>query len=198
MTIKKQLIFTIISATLIPMLIMPWLGYLYIGNTVKEQLLLQGKRQLEESSRNLEEIMDDVLMRSNVVSTDEYMTGVVRKTDGDMGERKEVIKRLEDYNAVYLYRYNAAMIIYDSDGKVYSTLGAGQSENAEFRIKWKEDTIAKDGYFLWKTFPGRSEEEPILGMSRNLFDKNGIRIGVLCIEIYQDLYMGKSLPVYVH
>lgn len=132
MTIKKQLISTIISATLIPMLIMPWLGYLYIGNTVKEQLLLQGKRQLEESSRNLEEIMDDVLMISNVVSTDEYMTGVVRKTDGDMGERKEVIKRLEDYNAVYLYRYNAAMIIYDSDGKVYSTLGAGQSENAEF------------------------------------------------------------------
>ena len=59
MTIKKQLISTIISATLIPMLIMPWLGYLYIGNTVKEQLLLQGKRQLEESSRNLEEIMDD-------------------------------------------------------------------------------------------------------------------------------------------
>lgn len=194
MTIKKQLLLTIILSTLIPMVIMPWLGYLYIRNTVKEQLLLQGKRQLEEITRNLEDIMDDVLMVSNVVAADEYISGVVRRDGADIGERKEIIKMLEDFNAVYLYRYNAAIVIYDSDGGVYGTLGGiSQEENKEFRRKWREDTIENRDYFLWETFPGLSEEDPILGMSRNLYDKNGIRIGVLCIEIYQDLYMGKLL-----
>lgn len=194
MTIKKQLLFTIIFSTLIPMVIMPWLGYLYIRNTVKEQLLLQGKRQLEEITRNLEEIMDDVLMVSNVVAADEYISGVIRRKGADIGERKEIIKMLENFNAVYLYRYNAAIVIYDSDGEVYSTLGGMlQQEDKEFRRKWKEDTIENKDYFLWKTFPELSGEDPILGMSRNLYEKNGIWIGVICIEIYQDLYMGKLL-----
>lgn len=193
MTIKKQLLYTIILATLIPMVVMPWLGYFYIRNIVEEQLLLQSKQQLEEITRDMEDILDDVLKVSNVAVVDEELMNIIKSESDDIQSQYEVIKTLSNLNGAYLYRYNAAICIYSKNGHIYSTLGAGEDENAEFRIEWNQETIENQNYFLWKTFPDLSSEDPVLGMSRNLYDSNGKHIGTLCIEIFPDQYLTRIL-----
>ena len=193
MTIKKQLLYTIILSTLIPMIVIPWIGYLYIRDTVKEQLLLQSKRQLEEITRDTEDMLDDILKVSSVAAVDENIMEIIKEKDSSIQKKSEVIAALSNMNAVYLYRYNAAICLYDNYGRIYSTLGTEQNEKAEFRKEWNKETIINQTYFLWKVFPERTSEEPVLGMSRNLYDRNGKRIGTLCIEIYQDRYLTKLL-----
>lgn len=193
MTIKKQLLATIILSTLIPMIIMPWIGYLYIRDTVKEQLLLQSRRQLEKIARDTEEMLDDILMVSNVVAANDEILQIIKEDQSSVRGRSDVVAALSDVNAVYLYQYNAAICLYDRYGRVYSTLGTDQDENADFRVEWVRETVANHTYFLWKTFTDLKPEEPVMGMSRNLYDQNGKQTGTLCIEIYQDRYLKKLL-----
>lgn len=193
MTIKKQLLYNILISILIPLLIIPWMGYLYIKETVKEQLLLQSRTQLEEITRNTENILDDILMVSNVIAADDFVINVLKEKEKNIKDQAEIIRMLGDVNAIYLYRYNAEICMYDNDGNVYSTLSSEFSENEEFRQEWRLETIENQAFFLWKAFSARSSESPVLGMSRSLYDQNGKRIGVLCLEIYQDRYLKKLL-----
>lgn len=157
MTIKKQLLYTIILSTLIPMIVIPWIGYLYIRDTVKEQLLLQSKRQLEEITRDTEDMLDDILKVSSVAAVDENIMEIIKEKDSSIQKKSEVIAALSNMNAVYLYRYNAAICLYDNYGRIYSTLGTEQNEKAEFRKEWNKETIINQTYFLWKVFPGTAE-----------------------------------------
>lgn len=193
MTIKKQLLYTIILATLIPMIVMPWIGYFYIRNVVEEQLLLQSKQQLEEITRDMEDMLDDILKVSNVVVVDEELMSIIKSENDTVQNQYEIIKKLSNLNGAYLYRYNAAICIYSKFGHIYSTLGAEQDENADFRTEWNEETIENKNYFLWKTFPDHSADEPVLGMSRTMYDSNGKMIGTLCIEIFSDQYLSRLL-----
>ena len=84
MTIKKQLLYTIILSTLIPMIVIPWIGYLYIRDTVKEQLLLQSKRQLEEITRDTEDMLDDILKVSSVAAVDENIMEIIKEKDSSI------------------------------------------------------------------------------------------------------------------
>lgn len=193
MTIKKQLLLTIILSTLVPMIVMPWIGYLYIKDTVQEQLLLQSRRQLEEITRDMEEILDDILKVSNVVSMDDEIVETVKKEETSVGEKSKMIQNLARVNASYLYRYNAGITLYGNDGEAYGTMNTEQQGKEPFRNEWVSDTIKNKGYFIWKTFSSNNPEEPVLGMSRLLYDKNGKRAGVLCIEIFSDRYLTKLL-----
>lgn len=193
MTIKRELLITIILSTLLPMIIIPWIGYLYVRNVVKEQLLLQSKRQLEEITRDMEDVLDDVLKVSGVLAIDDEILDIIKDGNSGLIEQLKVIRKLSDANAVYLYRYNAAISLYDNYGRCYSTLGNEQKINAEFRVNWVEETIDNQEYFLWKTFDDLATDEPVMGMSRNFYDQNRKRLGTLCIELYQDRYLSKLL-----
>lgn len=193
MTIKKQLLCMIVLLTLIPMLVVPWAGYMYITEIVKDQLLFQSRNQLEEISRDTEDMLEDILMVSNVITSNESVTDVLRNESADIQNQADIVNLLSDINAIYLYRYNATICIYDNYGHTYSTLGEEQDEEAEFRLKWKEETVKNEAFFLWKSFTGLSEENPALGLSRNFYDPNGKQIGVLCIEIYRDRYLDSLL-----
>lgn len=193
MTIKKQLLYTIIFSTLIPMLVMPLMGYFYIRDVVEEQLLWQSRQQIEKIAQDTEEVLDDMLQVSNLVSVDMTIRNILRDEDSSVQSSAQVRTMLSNLNAAYLYRYNAAVSIYDEYGRSYSTLGVEQDEKADFRLEWVEETIDNQAYFLWKTFHRNSTESPVFGMSRNLFDQNGKRIGTLCIELYGDRYLAKLL-----
>lgn len=186
MTIRKQLLYTIILITLIPMLIIPWMGYIYIKNVVKDQLLFQSRNQLEEITRDTEDMLQDILMVSNVIAADETVNAIIRNEQENIKDLAQMIQLLSEINAIYLYQYNAEICVYDNYGHVYSTLRDEKSENEDFREEWREETIKNKAFFLWKSFPGLSEEGPVLGMSRNLYDQNGKKTGVLCIEINND------------
>lgn len=193
MTIKKELLVTIILSTLLPMIIIPWIGYFYIRDVVEEQLLLQSRRQLEEITRDMEDVLDDILKASNVLAIDDGVLEIIKDEKSEIIKQSKVIEKLSDINAVYLYRYNAAVTLYDDYGRCYSTLGNEQSVKANFRIKWIQDTLKNQTYFLWETFNGLGADEPVFGMSRNLYDQNGKHTGILCIELYQDRYLSKLL-----
>lgn len=193
MTIKKQLLYTIILSTLIPMIVMPFMGYFYIRDVVKEQLLWQSRQQIEEIAQDTEDVLDDMLQVSNLVSVDVTIRNILRDSKSSVQNSSQVRTMLSNLNAAYLYRYNAAVSIYDEYGRVYSTLGVEQDEQADFRLEWVKETIENQAYFLWKTFSQITPEDPILGLSRNLYDQNGKRTGTLCIELYGDRYLGRML-----
>lgn len=192
MTIKKQLLLTIILATIIPMLVLPWIGYFYIKNTMQEQLLLQSSRQLERVRFDMEDIFDNILKASNILSSHDNLFHNFSEEES-VAQRQEIMKDISTANAAFLYQYNSAISLYDTEGRVYSTLDSEQDIQADFRKEWVENTIKNQTYFLWKSFHTHEPNDPILGMSRNIYALGGKRIGTLCIELFEGQLLSKIL-----
>ncbi|MDF2595929.1 MAG: ypdA 1 [Clostridia bacterium] len=191
MTIKKQFLIIIILLTTIPFIIVPWAGYFYIENIMEEQLLLQSQQNLSQITKDINQVLDDLIAASNAITLDQDVISGLKDRETSLPVVRKITKKLSNVNAAHLYAYNADVYIYNNEADIYTTTAQNEISGFEsYRKAWVEETLNAEGYFVWKEFSEVSgtayEQVPIIGMARNILDINGRTIGVLAIELFNE------------
>lgn len=191
MTIKKQFLIIIILLTTIPFIIVPWAGYFYIENIMEEQLLLQSQQNLSQITKDINQVLDDLIAASNAITLDQDVISGLKDRENSLPVVRKITKKLSNVNAAHLYAYNADVYIYNNEADIYTTTAQNEISGFEsYRKAWVEETLHAEGYFVWKEFSEVSgtayEQVPIIGMARNILDINGRTIGVLAIELFNE------------
>jgi sensor histidine kinase YesM len=191
MTIKKQFLIIIILLTTIPFIIVPWAGYFYIENIMEEQLLLQSQQNLSQITKDINQVLDDLIAASNAITLDQDVISGLKDRENSLPVVRKITKKLSNVNAAHLYAYNADVYIYNNEADIYTTTAQNEISGFEsYRKAWVEETLHAEGYFVWKEFSEVSgtayEQVPIIGMARNILDINGRTIGVLSIELFNE------------
>jgi sensor histidine kinase YesM len=191
MTIKKQFLIIIILLTTIPFIIVPWAGYFYIENIMEEQLLLQSQQNLSQITKDINQVLDDLIAASNAITLDQDVISGLKDRETSLPVVRKITKKLSNVNAAHLYAYNADVYIYNNEADIYTTTAQNEISGFEsYRKAWVEETLHAEGYFVWKEFSEVSgtayEQVPIIGMARNILDINGRTIGVLAIELFNE------------
>ncbi|PHV71836.1 hypothetical protein CS063_04580 [Sporanaerobium hydrogeniformans] len=201
MTIKKQFLIVIILLTTIPFIIMPWLGYFYIQGIMEEQLILQSEQNLEQTTRDMEKVLDDLIGASNAITLDMDIVSLLKKNflgGTQITDIKKVTEKISNVNAAHLYRYNAEISIYDKEASIYTTTTLiPEYTRKPYSKEWIEKTLQAGGHFVWTQFVSENKKDknskPVIGMARNILDISGKTIGVLAIELYEDRNLANIL-----
>ncbi len=180
----------IISIT--PLFITPILGYVYTSSVLRDKIVALTNQNLEAVSEGVNQVIDDIIIASNVVVLDEEIVSILANPSQGVSEqinnKKSVESKLQNMQASNLYPYNVETTLLDFKGNSFNT-GFQELNSYEEIVQqpWFEEAISKNGYFLWS---GSSIEVPDytngITMIRLVKEDYYYAVGVLMIHVYPE------------
>ncbi len=194
MTIRQRFLYSILSLIIIPMLVMPWVGYWYVRGVISDQMIALTNQNLQQMASGINHIVDDVISSSNAIVLDEEILDVLqqKKTfEYEFMADRFIEKKLKNVEAGKLYPYNTEIILIDFYENIYTT---GESDYWKYdqvvKQDWFERAIENKGYFLWLAPEKQYLEHPdskqgfimVRLVQRDYIEESG----VLIIRVYPE------------
>lgn len=209
MTIKRIILLSIICFVIMPILVLPFITSKMYEDILKNRINISTNQKLEQIANNLENIITSMVAASNILCSDNDIIEIL----GRSGE-KDNIEEFYSYKTINdkisktfsaaLLQYQADLILWGANGKVYSTSGeyGGFVYDEIRRQDWYKKTVALGGYALWLAPAYHHLGLGIQGADKNIVmtrlikgDTNTGNYGVLAISLYPDKNINKIFSV---
>ena len=189
-TIRSKFMIAILVVALIPLLITPIVGYFYTSEILKDKIVTLTNQNLEAVSEGINQVIDEIIIASNVVVLDQGIVSVLAKPSEDIAkklrDKKYVESKLQNMQASNLYPYNVETILLDLKGNTYHT-GFQNMGNELMHQPWFEEAVKKNGYFVWI---GNGIQVPNyskgITMVRLVKEDYYASVGMLLIHVYPE------------
>ncbi len=197
MKLQNKFMISIFLLILIPLILVPIVGYNYSATILSTKLEELATKDAESVVAEVNKIAEDMITASNVINLDDKLQKyIIEETNKDsiLAKNKYIIDGLNSAVISSLYLYDASMIFIDFKGNIYNT------NNNEFFLyddivkeTWFEETIAKNGFFNW-----HSPSENVLNFNSGITLTRVIRsingeLGVLVVHVDDDNNLRKLL-----
>lgn len=191
-SIQTNYFIAIITTIIIPLLVLPIVGYAYSSDLLKSKLEKVTDQSLETIEININHIIEDVISASNVIALDDRITNELKKPLDDSILRFEQSKRIEDWlhymEASNLYAYQTKTVLIDLKGNIYYTGEGSQYVYEDIISKdWFLEVKEKKGFFIWEA-PSANilEFRGGITLARLIVDDYSKPLGVLIIHLYPE------------
>lgn len=188
--VRTLFFIAIATVVFVPLIISPIIQHFYISNILNEKIDTLINEKLEQITLRIEDIIDDIIVASNVVVLDQQLYDLVdSEEETKLSKRMKVIKKLQNMENANLYPYNAITSIIDLEGNVYSTALTTGGINPNYtKQAWYQETIKANGFFIWKA-PVRAmmddtTEGETISLSRLLKSEAGKVYGVFVMNLF--------------
>ncbi|MBC7959775.1 MAG: sensor histidine kinase [Vallitaleaceae bacterium] len=153
-TIQIKFMLAILLVAILPLFVTPILGYVYTSSILRDKLVTLTNQNLEAVSEGVNQIIDDIIIASNVVVLDKDIVNVLKNTsigtEIGLSQRQFVLEKLQNMEASNLYPYNAETLMVDLKGNAYYTSPEEYINTGDFlNESWYQEAISRNGYFIW-------------------------------------------------
>lgn len=186
LSIQKKYSLGIMAIALIPLLIMPIVGYIYTTNVVKEKVINLSLQDTIRYAQTFDNVMDDIIVGSNGFAFDEKVQAYLGDRnfylDNPLSVTKEIEKKIHQIQTTNWYTYDIETVVADNNGYIYNT-------NFLMPIK-REDVLESplfhkiiegEEHFVWTN--RWLEEENNLVVLRAIKDEYYNNLGVIGIIV---------------
>lgn len=182
----------IIVVVIIPLIILPIIGYIYSSELLKSKLSQVTDQNLVNIETNMNHIIEDVISASNVVALDDRISDVLTQVHEDKISRIELSQTIESmlhYMEVSnLYAYQTSTALIDFNGNIYYT---GEGRDYDYGVivdsDWFQEARNNKGFFIWEA-PGNTilDFQGGITLTRLIMDDFVNPLGVLVIHIFPE------------
>ncbi|MCH4888604.1 sensor histidine kinase [Acidaminobacter sp. JC074] len=188
LSIQKKYSLAIILVALIPLIIVPIIGYAYTTNVIREKVINLSLQQVKRYGKAFDEVMDDIIVGSNSFSFDSEVQNYLANRDIYIKKPLEVSKNIESkihsMQTTNWYTYDVETVIADSFGNIYNTNYytpiskevIGTSESFQKILDGSE-------HFIWQNDWTESESDHSLVLIRSIKDEFYNSIGLIGIMV---------------
>lgn len=191
-SIRVKYFRAILAVVIIPMIVVPIIGYIYASDLLQSKLSAMTDQSLSNIETSLNHVIDDVISASNVITLDEdmhgFMTQPIHSSREELVLIEEAEKKLHYMEASNLFAYSTRTILVDFNGRVMTTRESAPPEyESLIQNQWYKDVLDNGGFFVWNA---PSHDILDLGdgitLLRTVQDSYFNPMGVLIIHIFPE------------
>lgn len=187
--VRTLFFIAIALTTFVPLVITPIIQYKTSSDIITNKINNVTVEKLEQIDIRMGDIIDDLIVASNVVVLDNVIQDLLGTEDITFFDRQKITEQMHIMEAANLYPYNVMTTIIELDGDVYTTADTSQVEFPIFESdQWFVDTINNNGFFLWRAPVESIIDDDVsvdtILLSRVIKSNTGVEKGVFVLNVY--------------